>query len=136
MGEQADPETGQVHLRARPYAPGLGRLLSTDSMFPNMVGTQGYQPYAYAGNNPTTWSDPSGNNPACFALGFAGPIGPLIGARCFVIVASLIVYGAYTVDQAGEIAGCATLSEEDMRALEDVFEKRNKREYPIPPEVD
>jgi RHS repeat-associated protein len=51
-GEQTDPETGQYHLRARQYAPGLGRFLSLDSVVPNAPGTQGFNPYAYAANNP------------------------------------------------------------------------------------
>ena len=53
-GEQLDPETGRVHLRARQYAPGLGRFLSPDPEFPGGPGTQGWNPSAYAANNPTT----------------------------------------------------------------------------------
>ena len=59
--EQRDAETGLTYLRARMYAPGLGRFLSRDTVIPNAPGTQGYNPYAYAANNPTTWADPSGH---------------------------------------------------------------------------
>ncbi len=46
---------------ARYYNPGLGRFLSADSVQPNAPGTQGYNRYAYAANNPTIWTDPSGH---------------------------------------------------------------------------
>ena len=50
------------YLRARCLGPSLGRFLSADSVQPNAPGTQGYDPYAYVANNPTTWLDPSGNH--------------------------------------------------------------------------
>ncbi len=58
-GEYTDPN-GLVHLRARPYDPGSGRFLAMDPVQPGSPGTTGWQYYAYAGNNPTTWTDPSG----------------------------------------------------------------------------
>jgi RHS repeat-associated protein len=59
-GEPADA-TGLVYLRARSLDPGTGRLLSPDSVQPSAPGTQGYNLYAYAANNPTTWTDPTGH---------------------------------------------------------------------------
>ena len=58
-GEQHDP-TGQLHLRARQYNPGLGRFTSVDPVQPGAPGTTGYNLYTYAANNPTTFTDPSG----------------------------------------------------------------------------
>ncbi len=58
-GEQQDP-TGLVHLRARQYDPAFGRFVSVDPVQPGSPGTTGWGLYAYAGNNPTTWGDPSG----------------------------------------------------------------------------
>ncbi|MGH1506259.1 MAG: RHS repeat-associated core domain-containing protein [Acidimicrobiales bacterium] len=58
-GEYTDP-TGLLHLRARPYDPGTGRFLAMDPVQPGSPGTTGWQHYAYAGNNPSTWTDPTG----------------------------------------------------------------------------
>jgi RHS repeat-associated protein len=51
-GEQTDPETGLVYLRARSYAPSSGRLLSADSVQPNAPGTQGSNRYTYGRQQP------------------------------------------------------------------------------------
>ncbi len=59
-GEYTDPN-GLVHLRARPYDPGSGRLLAVDPVQPGSPGTTGWGLYSYAGNNPSTWTDPSGS---------------------------------------------------------------------------
>ena len=59
-GEPTDA-TGLVYLRARSLDPATGRFLSADSMIPNAPGTQGYNLYAYAANNPATWADPTGH---------------------------------------------------------------------------
>ena len=59
-GEPTDA-TGLVYLRARTLDPATGRFLSADSVIPNAPGTSGYNLYAYAGNDPTTWTDPTGH---------------------------------------------------------------------------
>jgi RHS repeat-associated protein len=59
-GEQHDP-SGLVYLRARMLDPALGRLLSADPVQPNAPGTQGFHRYSYTANNPTSWTDPTGN---------------------------------------------------------------------------
>jgi RHS repeat-associated protein len=61
-GELTDPTTGFLDLRARDLDPVLGRFLSTDNVFPNAPGTQGFNLYAYTANNPTTWADLSGHS--------------------------------------------------------------------------
>ncbi len=59
-GEPTDT-TGLTYLRARYLDPGSGRMLSPDTVFPSAPGTQGYNRYAYARDDPTTWTDPSGH---------------------------------------------------------------------------
>ena len=58
-GEQLDT-TGLLHLRARQYNPSVGRFTTVDPVQPGAPGTTGYNLYAYSGNNPTTWTDPTG----------------------------------------------------------------------------
>ena len=50
-GEQYDPDTGLIYLRARYYDPALGRFLSVDPKIGDIKNTQSLNPYAYAGNN-------------------------------------------------------------------------------------
>jgi RHS repeat-associated protein len=59
-GEPNDP-TGLVYLRARSLDPTTGRMLQADTVRPSASGTQGYNLYAYATNNPTEWTDPTGH---------------------------------------------------------------------------
>jgi RHS repeat-associated protein len=51
--------TGLTHLGAREYDAGIGRFISVDPV-QDLADPQQWNGYAYAGNNPTTLSDPSG----------------------------------------------------------------------------
>jgi RHS repeat-associated protein len=59
-GERANPADGTVYLRARHYRPALGRFLQRDSYAGDAGRPQSLNRYAYAENNPATWTDPSG----------------------------------------------------------------------------
>jgi RHS repeat-associated protein len=94
-GQQLDAETGLTYLRARYLDPRLGRFLSADSLQPNAPGSQGYNPYAYAANNPTTWVDPSGHMPqaakaaiAIIAIQAFLTISPPIGLGLIILLAA------------------------------------------------
>jgi RHS repeat-associated protein len=59
-GEQNDDETGLIYLRARYYAPNLGRFIGKDPLPGFDTSSQTLNRYVYAYNNPATYSDPSG----------------------------------------------------------------------------
>jgi RHS repeat-associated protein len=59
-GSLADP-TGLDYLRARYYDPAIERFTTPDSVVPSGSGTQGYNRYSYAADNPVTTWDPSGH---------------------------------------------------------------------------
>lgn len=63
VGGTQDP-TGLVHLGAREYDPELGRFISVDPI-QDLSDPQQWNGYAYANNNPTTGSDPSGLMQLC-----------------------------------------------------------------------
>ncbi len=59
LGKTGDATTGLTHIGAREYDPGIGQFISVDPVLdPDRPQTM--NGYSYAGNNPTTYSDPSG----------------------------------------------------------------------------
>ena len=52
-------DTGLVAIGARYYDPALGRFVSVDPVM-DLADPQQWHGYAYANNNPVTWSDPTG----------------------------------------------------------------------------
>ena len=81
-GEQVDPESGFVYLRARYYDPGIGRFITRDT-WPGTAGVpESLSRYGFAGNNPINYGDPSGH---C--------LGPL----ALICVGAVLGGGAYTV---------------------------------------
>ena len=59
-GHEHVDELGLVHMNGRIYDPEIGKFLSADPTLQFPESTQGYNRYAYAGNNPLTFTDPSG----------------------------------------------------------------------------
>ncbi|MCA9938267.1 MAG: hypothetical protein KC418_06475, partial [Anaerolineales bacterium] len=62
-GEEQDPLTGLIYLRARTYNPATGRFLQQDSVFGDPTHPRTLHRYAYGFNNPVNYTDPSGNMP-------------------------------------------------------------------------
>ena len=59
LGKPHDKTTGLTHVGAREYDPTTGRFISVDPLM-NTADPQSLLAYAYAGNNPTSMSDPTG----------------------------------------------------------------------------
>ncbi len=59
-GHEHVDELGLVHMNGRIYDPEIGKFLSADPTLQFPEFTQGYNRYAYAGNNPLSYTDPSG----------------------------------------------------------------------------
>lgn len=59
VGGTTDASTGLTHLGAREYDPSTGRFASVDPVLA-MADPQQMNGYAYGGNSPVTYSDPSG----------------------------------------------------------------------------
>ena len=86
-GYYYDSETALYYLNSRYYDPEAGRFLNMDGLsYLEPMAFNGLNLYAYCGNNPVMYSDPSGNS--------AVLIGLLIGLA--VGVALGVGYAAYT----------------------------------------
>jgi RHS repeat-associated protein len=53
-----------VHMNGRVYDPAIGRFVSADPYVSEPLDTQGWNRYAYVGNDPLSLVDPSGFSPA------------------------------------------------------------------------
>jgi RHS repeat-associated protein len=82
VGGTTDEPGGLVHLGARFYDPATGRFLNDDPVT-NTTDPQSLNGYAYAGNNPTTTSDPSGRCPADRCGGYGQNPGLTIGKHSY-----------------------------------------------------
>ncbi len=60
-GHEMDDETGLINMNARVYDPLIGRFLSADPVLPDAGDMQQYNRYAYVGNNPMKYVDPTGH---------------------------------------------------------------------------
>jgi RHS repeat-associated protein len=59
-GQEELADVGLVHLNGRVYDPLIGRFTSADPVAAQPYETQGFDRYAYVGNNPLAFTDPNG----------------------------------------------------------------------------
>jgi RHS repeat-associated protein len=64
LGKTDDTTTGLTHIGARQYDATIGQFISVDPIL-NTAEPQSMNGYSYAGNNPTTLSDPTGLDYGC-----------------------------------------------------------------------
>lgn len=62
---------GMNHMNGRVQDAVTGRFLSADPNIPDVSSTQSYNRYSYTNNNPLSYMDPSGFDPACAGGGQA-----------------------------------------------------------------
>jgi len=60
-GQVLDEDTGLYFYNARYYDPELGRFTQADTLVPNADDPQTLNRYAYCGNNPVKYVDPTGH---------------------------------------------------------------------------
>jgi RHS repeat-associated protein len=65
-GQQRDAEEGLDNFNARSYATRMGRMTTVDPVFSGTYEPQRWNRYAYALNNPLSYSDPTGLDPIRF----------------------------------------------------------------------
>jgi RHS repeat-associated protein len=59
-GQEELTVSGLVHLNGRVYDPTFGRMTSADPTVPDPLDPQAWNRYSYVGNDPLTFTDPSG----------------------------------------------------------------------------
>ncbi len=63
-GHEGDDELGLVNMKGRIFDPRIGRFLTTDPLVSAPLSGQSWNPYSYVLNNPISYVDPSGFDPA------------------------------------------------------------------------
>ena len=101
-GYYYDRETGFYYLNARYYDPQIGRFICPDDIsYLDPTTINGLNLYAYCGNNPVMYSDPSGHiaiTTFLIGMGIAALIGAGVGAASYVgsEVVSYILTGEWS----------------------------------------
>lgn len=105
-GEYTDTETGLVYLRARYYDPTTGQFLTRDPL-----ESLTREPYAYAGNNPINFTDPTGLcwGPTCIVEDVIDGGADLLGRGYGVVREAAQDTGEFIVRNRGSIATAAAL---------------------------
>ena len=94
-GYYYDTETGFYYLQSRYYDPVVSRFINADSYASTGDGLLGYNMFAYCGNNPVCYSDPTGH----FAL--VDDLLVLLGLAVVTAVTAIVTAVALPVIQEG-----------------------------------
>src|ERR1700683_5066878 len=98
-GQEELAVSGLVHLNGRVYDPTFGRMLSADPTVPDPLDPQAWNRYSYVGNDPLTFTDPSGfswlssffhDASTFFRAVFANPIARAVAQIAIAAVLSVI----------------------------------------------
>jgi RHS repeat-associated protein len=110
-GEQRDPESGFVYLRARFYDSALGRFTSRDPLAGLTSAPQSLNRSAYALNSPVSWTDPSGQKARVNQVPVPWPLPPVrpLPAPTVEVPPTIVVPGE--VRQQQQVTGCPGSSE-------------------------
>jgi RHS repeat-associated protein len=101
-GQDTDPLSGLDYYVARSYDPLVGLFLSADTVQSNL---QGFDPYAYVGNNPETLTDPSGHD---FWSGLESGISQLEQAVNDIYTTAEQAWSNWVPDPEAEVAASIT----------------------------
>ncbi|HUX86340.1 MAG TPA: RHS repeat-associated core domain-containing protein, partial [Chloroflexota bacterium] len=88
-GQQLDPNLGFYFLRARYYAPALGRFLSRDPFPGNAFDPPSLHPYLFVRDNPVNRADPSGEQDIIGAAIAASIISVFVGIATYAITGNI-----------------------------------------------
>jgi RHS repeat-associated protein len=105
INERFDAETGLQYLHARYYDPLRGQFLSPDTWDPILAGVD-FNRYAYAGNDPINFSDPSGHVAPVVVAGIAWAVAEIAGTAWDAYE----TYSTVTDPNATEAAKAATVA--------------------------
>lgn len=107
-GEHYDEETGLLYLRARYYDPMIGRFISVDPYLGRLEEPGTQNRYAYVGNNPLLYVDPSGLDSVNFNVGIG--LGPGVNFGVSIDTSNGDVYTSGGIGVGIGVSGTATYS--------------------------
>jgi RHS repeat-associated protein len=87
-GQEQLQDVGLIHFNGRIYDPQLGKFTSADPSVESPYGTQGWNRYAYVGNNPLSFTDPTG---FCFLGCFWKPVIRAISNPVTIVVIAVAI---------------------------------------------